>query len=362
MRSRVVQMIKEFPEIQEHIFLSSDKVKDKEQWIIKSTKIKPEKVHSILINPYDPQEVITKLNDNQNMFEEYEDVILNITGGTKLTTLAAYDFFKDLGATIYYVTGYKDVYWKLFPNKGQRKLSLKTKVSLEEYLIAYGFPIKRKSAPLFDKELSRKIFEFFLKNGIGKYSNTLQIIQERRRKNIDITKLTEEEQKKLADFNKTFPIKIIDNNNKIPKKLTTYLTGDWFEELLYYKIKEDLGLTDEEIGLGVTLNNIDKKIVSNEFDVIFTYNNKLFIIEAKTSVFIKSGNKKRSLLKDFIYKTEALKNKFGLFVNSFIATLDSTDEINEANSERADLYRIKLLTTEDLYPNNKLVDFKTIIQ
>ena len=356
----VVQMIKEFPGIQEHIFLSSDKVKDKEKWIIESTKINSEKVRSILINPYDPQEVTTKLNDNRDVFEEYEDVILNITGGTKLTTLAAYDFFKELGATIYYVTGYKDIYWKLFPNKGQRKLSLKTKVSLEEYLIAYGFLIDKKSQPKFDFETAKSIFNYFIKNGIKNNSKPLDILRNsRKKKNLNIDTLKREEQDILIKFNEDLPIKIINNENNIPKKLIKYLSGEWFEELLYYKTKEDLALSDDEIGLGAILKNKD---VINEFDIIFTYNNKLFIIEAKTSVFIQSDDKKHSLLKDFIYKSEALKNNFGLFANSFIITLDSKEEINNANLERADLYRIKLLTIEDLYQNNKLVDFRTIIQ
>ncbi len=111
--------------------------------------------------------------------------------------------------------------------------------------------------------------------------------------------------------------------------------------------------------MGAILKNKD---VINEFDVIFTYNNKLYIIEAKTSVFEGLDNKKGPLLTNFIYKSKALNNNFGLFANSFIITLDSKEEINNANLERADLYRIKLLTIEDLYQNNKLVDFRTIIQ
>ena len=63
---------------------------------------------------------------------------------------------------------------------------------------------------------------------------------------------------------------------RLTQKDVQYLTGGWFEELVYYTIKEALNLPDDHIGHTI---NIMRRDVKNEIDVIFTYRNAISIVE-----------------------------------------------------------------------------------
>ena len=69
---------------------------------------------------------------------------------------------------------------------------------------------------------------------------------------------------------------------------------------------------------------------NNEMDVIFMYKNKFYYIECKTSIIAfkhinqKNGiskEKEYNILGETIYKSDSLKNRFGLYSKTFIITL-----------------------------------------
>jgi hypothetical protein len=189
-----------------------------------------------------------------------------------------------------------------------------------------------------------------------------------------------------------------------------YLTGEWFEEYIGGRIKRELNLPDSDILLGAKirknlapneeLNSIkellgdDSPVEStplNEIDVMFMWNGKFHVIECKTSIISshqgtkqkkdkkgtpildKKGSpieeitsKSTNILGDTIYKSDALKTKFGLFAKSYIFTLTdfkeyASKEHNNANQmidllNRATISKVKVVGKEQLLNTQSIKD------
>lgn len=345
-----VELIKEFGnEVRKYLFISTKKMREKLEWILKSSNI--DKYDVIEVDAFDAVDIENKLS--QEKFGD-EEIILNITGGTKLMSLIANEFFKDIGSTIYYVTGYDKTYIKLFPNRGKRLFKLKKELSLDDYLIAYGFDIKR-SVPHKDIETASKIFQAYINTENTDLTKIFEPIRIRRGRKMLI------ESDDLKQFLKNAEYNV---QTELSKKDTKYLSGDWLEEYIYFMIKKELNLSDTEISTGI---NLLKKSTQNEIDIIFIYDHKLYIIECKTSIFdkrtikrIRDGkeveeNKEFNLLPEIIYKSDALRSEFGLFAKTSILTLeeiknDDGSPINgyETHFDRAKLSNIKIISRRDL--------------
>ena len=184
---------------------------------------------------------------------------------------------------------------------------------------------------------------------------------------------------------------------KLNSSEINYLTGEWFEEYIGSIVKSDLNLSDNEILVGAKiysnsetkeLNSIKSLIdiepkqnqVENEIDVMFIYNNSLYVIECKTSIINiikvqkekkdKKGNviletqeKTQNILGETIYKSDALKTKFGLFAKSYVFTLTDFKEYirNSAypqNNERSMIVNINRAEVSKI----KLIDKQQILQ
>jgi len=334
-----VELIKEFREdIDKYLFISTIKMSSQLKWICDTVELND--FDAIVVNPYDIKDIESKLNEYH--FDEAE-YILNITCGTKLMTTIVGDFFKNIGAKIYYVTGSNKEYLKVFPAFGERKFKLSKKILLEEYLKAYGFSFKKGSC-LKESKVAKDFFSYYI--------------------NID-------EIPSLSDYIQNSKINL-ESKGKLSKFEVRYLTGDWFEEYVYYKVKEELNLSKDEIGIGYNLN---KENVPNEIDVLFVFQNKLYIIECKTSfyetrqVLVKKNNETleknidKNLLPEIIYKSDALRTKFGLFANTSVFTLgnikDDNGEILENLKDhlyRAEISRIQIVGRNDVINNLNIRD------
>lgn len=353
-----VELIKEFEkEVYKNVFITTRQMQKQLQWIINATGIKT--YNTIEVNAFDTEDIEKQINSYD--FGE-DDILLNITGGTKLMSLIVSESFKNLLAKSYYVTGHNKTYIKVFPNRGERHFKLNYKLSLRVYLASYGFEYED-NCPYKDLDIAEKIFNFFIKNSYSILKETFEPVRIRRGRNMNIT-----DQEKLSLFIEEtgYPA-----NGKLTKNDTKYLSGDWFEEYVYYKIKNELNLNDNEIATGL---NLKKEDTPNEIDVIFIYNHKLYIIECKTSIIeeksikrIREGKeveekKDVKLLPDILYKSDALRNKFGLFSNTSIFTLEEIKDEKggpvsgyETHFSRAELSNIKLISRRDLVKKDLLL-------
>jgi hypothetical protein len=337
-----LQFIKE-KQVDEYIFLTTKEMKHKGtlQWLYDASKIDPEKCSSIVVEPYSYDNIEAELSKVVNDEDHY---IINLTGGTKIMSLAVNDFFKDINSEMFYLTGTNE-YIKIFPGKTKPIFVLQTKITLEEYLTAYGFEVKSKSVALKPIEKTTKILNYFL-NQISKEDFMI----------LEVLRLNYRG-KKLNDIQTVSGLKELldrfefdcNQPNTLDKNETKYLTGEWLEEYVFHIVKEKYSLTEDEIGMGWI---IQKAQVTNEFDVLFIKNNQLNTIECKSSIYTDIDEKK-TIIGETIYKSDSLKNKFGLFVSTSILTASDLKNVKSNELNRADASRIKVIGKE-AFTNNSI--------
>ena len=354
-----VEFIKEFDgQDVKYLFITTKQMQKELGWIISTTNITAYDI--IEVNAFDQSDIIDKLN---NYDFGNGEILLNVTGGTKLMSLIINEYFRNLGATIYYLTGHSKTYVKLFPNRGKQKFVLTKKLSLDEYLSANGFDIV-KSEVAHEMNVAKKFLDYFTTgDNYEKNKQILRMLQGLRgKKEFSVEKvdglsvLLNE-----LDFNAKLDI--------LTKYDARYITGEWFEEYIYYRVKNDLKLDDDEIGIGYKLT---KSNVQNEIDVLFIYNHQLYIIECKTSFYsyklLENGSEKKiNLLGEIIYKSDALRSKFGLFARTYILTLgemrdDKGDVLLnfKTHIDRADLSRIQIISRKEVLKDAKIKELLKI--
>ncbi len=360
-----VQLINEFKgDNVDYQFITTNAMETKgcRKWIETAANItcSGEPLH---VNEYSYDDIQQKLNSFD--FSVYEKVIVNITGGTKVMTIAAHDFFKEEGADIYYVTGIDKKYIKVFPGKKKIEYKITNSLSVEEYLVAYGFNVEKSDTPHFDAKTTENIFHMFIDKSFQDHWPTINFLRNHRKKGL-----------KSKDMNNNVKLLlekvgfVAQSDEALNPEEVKFLTGEWFEQFIYNKVKQDFGLDESKILMGVKLNKdvkddeskIVKKMLQtddiqlakpdNEIDVIFMFNGNIYIIECKSSIIDikeveteKNGElikkqKEENILGETIYKSDSIKNKFGLFAKSYICTLTnfadyvSSGSLNDINNKK----------------------------
>jgi hypothetical protein len=342
-----VQFIKEM-KVDEYLFITTEEMERNGvlDWIKRATNIENNKSHVIIVSPFAYEDIEYKLAKELDETNKY---IVNLTGGTKVMSLVVNDVFRTMiNSEMYYLTGDR-TYSKIYPRFKDNSFTLSNKLTLKEYIIARGFEIKSSSDPVFKLDISEKIFEYYL-NSFNRETDAapLKMLLEKRNKNID----TISDFPELVGFIERLGFKpTVDN--MINKKETKFLTGDWFEEYMYYKIMAINLIDANQVGTGW---NIVKNDVSNEFDILFLMNDRLNVIECKTSIW-KDVNEEQNIIADTIYKVDSLKNKFGLFAKTSIVTLSDLTSLRlKDHLKRANEYKIAVLGRD------AMLDFESTIK
>ena len=292
------------------IFISTKKMEKagKSGWIERAAGLMPDSVPRIIVDENNWVDIKKKLD--VFVWPENSNFLVNLTGGTKVMTLAVYEFFAHSENQIVYVPIGKNKIEEFYPDKNRQAVPIKTKLNVNEYLIAYGISYTQKTD--FKKQFDE------LKKILKSYKN----------KGFDIENL-------FAGY---------------PSEWKSYFTGEWFEEYLYYSIKKDLELNQDEIVSGVKLNHNDyENSLKNdqELDIVFTFNNELYILEAKVSIGRKNLNKEQ--LYQIMFKLSAINKNFGLRSHPIVVTMANTEE-------RSEDFRTDLLRKARVLGINKIVD------
>lgn len=354
-----VELIKEFGEKDvDYLFITTKQMQKQLEWIVNTTKINS--YAKIEVDAFNQKDIIEKLN---NYDFGSGEIILNVTGGTKLMSLVINEYFKNLGAIVYYLTGHSKTYVKLFPYRGVKDFVLRERLSLKEYLEANGFGIVE-SEVSSSIELTERFLNFFVSgNNYEDNKAVLRKIQSLRKKK----KFKVESIKGLQNLLKALKYK--GDNTTLTKYDARYITGDWFEEYIFFRVKKDLELKNDEIGIGYKLT---KENVQNEIDILFVFNHKLYTIECKTSFYDyrlqENGEEKKiNLMGEIIYKSDALRAKFGLFARTYILTLgEMRDEKGNIlqnfkdHVDRAEVSKIQIISRKEVLANNNMKDLLKI--
>ncbi len=355
-----LEIIKEFQnQCDKFIFFHSVKTAQQAEWIIRAACLGVKDCLKQEIDPFNITEI-------QNVLQTYpfgdESFILNITGGTKPWIIAFLDKFKDLGAEIYYVTGKPREFMKIFPRKGKSILRLEANVNIHEYLIANGFEVKEGKLT-HPQDQAERFFSAFMAEPVENFFPFMNFFRPLRNssKTIPLQQLREDFLDVLNKISYTSKSDLLDKND------FKYFSGDWLEEWVYYRVKNELNLADSDI---ITGTHITKMNTPNEMDVMFLIDHQLHVIECKTAVFeereLDGQMKLTNILGETIYKSDALRSKLGLFAKSTILTLSELLDIDlkplqkfQSHFDRAILSNITIISRRKL---SNEVNFSNILE
>lgn len=266
-------------------------------------------------------------------------IVVNITCGTKMMSLATYNYFKAKSNCEIYYQPITSSLQKIYPTN---ETYANPEITIEEYMKAHGIEFKPDNTCVMNYDYNKDVYEKIIKDNHEKIKPIVSMQNNsyfknifKRKDSIDFTQIPDEKfvTEKGSKTNKEEVLEVIKNFGfditKISHSQLKYITGGWFEEYVYQKIKTEQKLGDDKIALNVSINKNNDK---NELDIVYIDSkNKLHVIECKSFI---DEKKDATLLKDTIYKAQAIKTKFGLNVASAIYTkskITKDSALNKAN-------------------------------
>lgn len=258
------------------------------------------------------------------------DVILNVTGGTKLMAFAAYEAFAEKDKKIIYCNTENKHIINLFPQVNTQPLTLN--LSIKDYLISYGYEIVSTRTKGLNEAHKRLFDLLFEKQLLIKFSEFLDRFRSESADNKSI-KTYNDKRDSIFSIQKTTSAYIL-FVNKLQFRYDDdkFLKGDWLEFIMLYHL-ENLGI-DSELGVKVT----SKGNVENEIDLIFIKGYQLYLISCKSG-------RKNDPNKD-LYEIETLRNVAGgTFGKAYLFT---TRTLTDRIKQRAKELNIQLINLSNL--------------
>lgn len=299
-------------EVGGYIFISTQQMESKRRtyWLKKAADLPEERCRTIEVEAekyYDTLQLLA------NEFSGNEHYIVNLTGGNKLMMLACYHFFMQNSTNELFYLPIGEKTFQNLRSKDGRIVPVTSELTVWEYLTAYGIGFDAAESTLFD---------------LSKAHSIMQLHRDKGFRRIDVL----HELKLQPDWSDEL----------------FYYDGGWFEEYIFYTIKNTFQLSEAHIYLNVTFHpgeGIERNV--NELDIVFVYNNELFIIEAKAQVsdyfdkvkqkygFSVADNKR---LGQILYKMASINKGLGIRTQSLLLTLSNlsheTDSFNTTYNDR----------------------------
>jgi hypothetical protein len=316
-------LIKELKDIDKYIFISTTEMERREisKNIYTTAQIPKEKRTEIVASNESLSEIKKRLNKlNLNSENEY---YVNITGGTKIMSIAIWEYFRQFPFHKFYYFPINKNSFKEIKNDKEIENTINYNLSVKEYLNLYGIDFIQDEI-IFNNEQVMDIF-----------------------KEVESTNFI------IDDFPKN-KLEELGISNYNYQNIHT----KWFEEYIYYKIKKSLNIPDESIKTGIKIYFLDSNRNANylqndnEIDVFFIYKNTPFIVEVKFSIGIKKINIQS--IYNYLYKLSSINNYFGLRAKSVLMTL-STFENNGQNFIDNLRRKCQLLNVYFPFDRNKII-------
>lgn len=267
----------------------------------------------------------------REVIKNYKIDVLNLTGGTKIMSLAAYEVFSEENVEIVYCD---TLHRKVLSLTKDDSWDFTVNINIRDYLKAYGY--KTEEARNNIESHKEEFFKFVQKNNF--YESFVQFSRIVREK-VRLDETNKSCGKGDWQYNKNFDKLTLvhsPSKNKFVFEEPKFIHGQWLEEITFWEVmmlKDELGL--EDIAFNIKILSIEN--LQNEIDVAFTKNCKLFIISCK------SGMKDEN---HALYELETLRHLAGgTFGNAYnVITRSPSDNYIKRASELG----IKLIKISEL--------------
>ncbi|MCQ2285986.1 MAG: DUF1887 family CARF protein [Bacteroidales bacterium] len=325
------------------MFISAKDTEDDLNFLSSIWKVPGENIETILLrNDRDEdayelicRNVVTHLNHETNYY-------VNLAGGTRYMALAIQRIFEKFNAKYFYVNVednkiVETVFNDSIYDNDDYFYPIRYRMMLKEYFDLHKLAndLNRRKYPIRSEMYTQGLYDVFTKVGLDSSdSYTLRQLREYRNKKTK-TKISQMEHPvspkgkavpNLSQFLKKIHFQETISNYLLQEEVE-YLTGGWLEEYLYNVVKKLV--KPDDIALGVRIYRKNMPQHDNELDVVFTKNNRLFVMECKT------GFVSEKMFNEVVYKCCALKDALlGLTSHSYIFSLkkDETGKLSKIAS------------------------------
>jgi hypothetical protein len=316
-------------DIDKYIFISTKKMEEqgRSKWIKLSLDLDNKKCETWIIEAESFPDAALVLTEKITNILDTAKIYLNLTGGTKMMSIAAFQcFVNHRGLSAFYMPLGGKILQEIYPNSNESPIT--AKVNLNEYLLTYGFSFVS-TVPEKPETFTQNFFKKVqIRNGI----------------------------ENVHEVKKYYQIGFTADEKQ-------YYTGGWWEEFLYSFIKQELKLNKKEIALNLKLKHLNTNSHTDsdtEIDVAFVFENMLYIIECKVYV-TKIDSRKINIS---LYKLGAIQTTLGLHSKCFLMTPSRKDTISSGTLNRIILLS-KSLKIKDFLGLSEIGDkesfFKTLI-
>lgn len=276
--------------------------------------------------------VLNVITDYVVTDHEKEQVALNLSGGTKLMALAAYQTVleAELGWDVFYVDIDTDELIVL--TNELTRFPLEPKIRLPDYLRAYGYdPLPAPKRSESGKDHSSLIEDLILNVGsladpIGELNALAHAAEVRKSLSIELPPHGGSAglQSLLQKFSDSDVLAIRANRVEFRSEPDrAFAGGGWIEEYVFRKVSrlsQDLGIRDKHVNLVVS----DASGVKNELDIAFMARNRLHVIECKTA---RMNGAQAGKANDALFKLAEISRRIGgLGTRAMLASYRMLDE------------------------------------
>jgi hypothetical protein len=290
-------------------------------------------------------EMIT--DDMLQIFAELDDNSgLNVTGGTKLMAIVAYEAFRSEERPIFYVHPEHDRLLWLYPK--MEPVDLQNRIRIENFLRVHGGKITRRvdrgSVPSEWKQTTHAIINEIerLGSALGEVNRLADSAKKTMRSDPIAPKWagSRDFRNLLELFESAGFLRIKKDRILFPsEKRRFFVNGGWLE----YHVKNIVDglrsrLPIQDIAHSLDVCHIDRCDVKNELDVVFLLENRLYIIECKTKHFASRNKNNDQKAAETLYKLDVLKDYGGLRAAGMLV---SFRKLRKADQERADALGIR---------------------
>jgi hypothetical protein len=252
-------------------------------------KIETERWH--IPSPYDYDHVrlrLEKLLARPGM----DEVALNVTGGTKIMALAAFELFRERGLPIFFVQPDKDLFLPLHPTAPPLEIS--DCLTLEEFLAAHGFQVtslRRRAIDPARGQLGQRLVNHTAQFGsaLGALNYLAGTAEDRYNLVSDPVSSRHWSQKGFSTMLDLLTTEGIVRQEQDRLCFQSegdrfFVNGGWLEEYLYSRVarlQTRMPLQDAAMSVQVESSSGSR----NEIDLAILVNNRLHLIECKTRNF-----------------------------------------------------------------------------
>lgn len=263
-------------------------------------------VENVVVDAYDYENVWLQVAEFVESHAAHS-IALNITGGTKLMSLAVFDVFREKDLPIFYVDTFNQKIRHL--GRHQHDEDLPNILKSSALLQAYEYGVIKKGAVDLPKKWGDVAFELRRNNHrwerhVRKLNGIVAEMRKSKVLNVDAERvaLMNDFMSLLAEHE--LVTRYADRVEFVNEKALEFINGGWLEDEVYRIVaglRPKLSIRDLSKNVEIRRAN-----VPNELDVIFTANNQLHIIECKTKSFDHGEDASAS-----VYKLSALRDDLG---------------------------------------------------